>query len=46
MNWGRILAITSIVISILACIGYGYAGDIRRTLYWGAAAVLTSSVTF
>lgn len=46
MNWGKALAITSIVISVSASIGYGLQHDWRRTIYWASAAVLTASVTF
>lgn len=46
MNYGKILAIVNIGIAVLACIGYLIASDYRRALYWGSAAVLTSSVTF
>ena len=46
MNYGKTLAIVSIVVSVGACIGYLLARDYRRALYWGAAATLTASVTF
>ena len=46
MNWGRTLAIVQIVVCIAAAIGYAFAGDWRRVIYWVSAAVLTSSVTF
>ncbi len=43
---GRSFAIMNMCLSIAACIGYLYAKDYRRALYWAAAAVLTASVTF
>lgn len=46
MNPGKALSFVSIAISVCACIGYAFAGDVRRSIYWGAAAVLTSAVTF
>lgn len=46
MNSGKLLAMVNIFISLLACLGYALAGDYRRAIYWGSAAVLTSSVTF
>lgn len=46
MNAGKILAITMIVLSISAAIGYALARDYRHAIYWAAAAVLTSCVTF
>jgi hypothetical protein len=46
MNWGRFLSCVSIVISISACVGYLFAKDYRRAIYWGSAATLTASVTF
>ena len=41
----KVLAYAVIVISSLACVGYALAGDVRRAVYWGAAAVLNLSVT-
>lgn len=43
---GKTLALANITLAVLACIGYAVAGDFRRSIYWGAAAVLTASVTF
>lgn len=43
---GKLLALITIGLNVCACVGYFYDGDWRRCLYWGAAAVLTSSVTF
>ena len=43
---GKVLAIANITLSAGAFIGYLYAGDYRHAIYWAAAAVLTSSVTF
>lgn len=41
----RILAYSIIVISSGACVCYALAGDFRRAVYWGAAAILNLSVT-
>ncbi len=46
MNAGKLLSIAVIVLSIAAAIGYAVAGDIRRTIYWAASAILITSVTF
>lgn len=46
MNVGKALAATMIIISIGACIGYAAAGDVRKSIYWGAAAVINFVVTF
>jgi hypothetical protein len=35
-----------IILDVLAAIVYGCHGDIRRCVYWMAAAVLTATVTF
>jgi hypothetical protein len=35
-----------IALSVSAAAVYGNHGDIRHTIYWIAAAVLTASVTF
>jgi hypothetical protein len=45
MNIGKSLAIASMILSILASVGYFIAGDVRRGIYWLAAAVLTATVT-
>ena len=46
INWGKAAAIAQIVLSVVACIGYGIKGDARKSVYWGAAAIITASVTF
>lgn len=46
MKYTTLLPTLLIVIDILAAAVYAYDGDIRRTIYWVAAAVLTASVTF
>ena len=43
---GKGLAIANIVLSCGAFVGYCFAGDIRHSIYWLAAAILTASVTF
>lgn len=35
-----------IILEFLAALVYGFDGDIRRTIYWLAAAVITITVTF
>jgi len=35
-----------IAVSISAAVVYAFDGDIRRTIYWAAASVLTAAVTF
>jgi len=35
-----------IVLDVLAAIVYAFVGDVRLTVYWIAAAVLTVCVTF
>ena len=46
MNPGRAFAIIQIALSLGASISYGIARDWRHCIYWGAATVLTASVTF
>lgn len=41
-----ILPIAMIVQSFLASIIYGVNGDYSHMVYWGAAGVLTSAVTY
>lgn len=45
MNPGTFLAYASMALNALACCGYLYVGDYRHAIYWGAAFVLTGSVT-
>ena len=42
----RILPTIQICLSVGSCIAYLIAGDYRKAIYWGAAAVLTASVTY
>ena len=35
-----------IALDLCAAVVYWIAGDVRRTIYWTAAAVLTASVTY
>lgn len=42
---GKTLAITNMILAAAACIGYLLVKDYRHAIYWGAAAVLTGSVT-
>lgn len=35
-----------ILLSAGSSVAYGWGGDIRMTIYWAAAAVLTASVTY
>jgi len=42
----RALPVAILLLSIGAAIGYSFAGDWRRALYWSAAAFITVSVTF
>lgn len=43
---GKLFATLMIVLSAAACIAYACQGDWRRAIYWGAATVLTASVTY
>jgi len=42
----RIFPITLIVLDLGASGVYAWSGDLRRSIYWFAAAVLTACVTF
>ncbi len=42
----RLLPTTMIILSALAAIIYACHGDMRKTAYWTAAAVLNLSVTY
>ena len=42
----RAFPIALIILDLGASIVYAFNGDLRRTIYWLAAATLTSCVTF
>lgn len=42
----QILPVALIAIDVAAAVVYGFDGDVRRGVYWVAAAILTASVTF
>ena len=46
MKLEQFLPFASMALSVCAALVYLYQGDYRRAIYWGAAAVLTASVTF
>jgi hypothetical protein len=46
MSGGTIFATALIVLDCGAAVCYAFEADVRRTIYWIAAAVLTATVTF
>lgn len=46
MNRALILPVSMILLSLGSSVVYLLAGDVRRAIYWLAAAVITASVTF
>jgi hypothetical protein len=42
----KLFPIVLIALDLMASAVYAYHWDIRRTIYWFAAAVLTAAVTF
>jgi hypothetical protein len=42
----KIFPIIMMVLNLMAAISYLVKGDIRHTIYWVAACVLTASITF
>lgn len=42
----KLFAVIMIVLQGCASVGYFASGDLRRGIYWAAAAVLTGAVTF
>ncbi len=45
MDWGRTAALANLGLAALASVGYLLQGQWRNGIYWGAAAVITGSVT-
>lgn len=46
MKWEHLFPIALITLDCGAAFVYLWGGDVRRTIYWLAAAVLTACVTF
>jgi hypothetical protein len=46
MNWGAFFSWSGIALSALASIGYLFAGDVRRALYFACAAAITLTVVW
>jgi len=46
VNYSSIFPMILIVLDICAAMVYLYSGDIRHTIYWLSAGVLTACVTF
>lgn len=46
MSIVKFAPILMIVLSVVAAVIYAVTGDVRRAIYWSAAAVLTATVTF
>lgn len=42
----KLFPVVLIVLDVCAAVAYGWDGDIRRFIYWMAAATLTASITF
>ncbi len=36
----------NLALCLVGCMAYALHGDVRRAVYWGAAAVITAAVTF
>lgn len=45
MSYGKAFAFILIALNLLAATSYGFDGDVRRCVYWLAAAVLNWTVT-
>lgn len=44
-NLGQLAAVGQMALAIVSSMGYAYVGNWRQAIYWGAAAVITGSVT-
>lgn len=42
----KLFPVLLIVLDVCASVAYAFDGDIRRTIYWFAAVVLTVCVTY
>ena len=46
MNWGNVGAWAGAGLALFSSIGYGFAGDIRRTLYFFFAFAITVTIAW
>ncbi len=46
MDKSKIFPLILIILDVCAAIGYIHTGDMRKVIYWLAAAVLSITVTF
>lgn len=46
MNWGRILAWSTVALSVGASVGYLVIKDYRRALYYFFAACITATISW
>lgn len=47
MTKAQIFPLILIILDLFAALGYGVLeADVRKTIYWVAAAILTTTVTF
>jgi hypothetical protein len=44
INWGNVAVNVMIGLDIVACIGYGFAGDWKRAFYWFASTLIMIAV--
>ncbi len=44
--WEKVFPFVLMALDVCAAVGYACQGDVRRMVYWIAAAVLTATVTF
>lgn len=42
----KLFPIANGLVALGACIVYGFSGDIRRAVYWGAVVIITVTITF
>ena len=45
-DMNKLFPIILIIVDFLAAIGYALSGDLRKTVYWICAGLLTITVTF
>lgn len=46
MKTAYIFPVVLIILDLGAAVAYGISGDIRKVIYWLAAAILNAAVTF
>ena len=46
MNWGKVFAGITLLLSVGAAIGFWWASDNKKAIYWAGASVINATFVF